>query len=226
MNNSYLTAKRYIAESIYHMTKLYGLNTTFPETKSLLDGGVISNMDIHDVTVITNLKRAWQCLLNDTLNEEYNIDKFIDIKYFERINAIVGWDLVIDAGCIRDSIPSEKFTTLKLDEIRNCDDKIQQVLEIICFGIKSQQFYDANKRTSFLVANALLVKYDIGIIYVEENKFPKFNELLTIFLLDNNVEPLKEFLYHGCITYQPKYTTTPLSSYKSILGYVSEKFIV
>lgn len=236
MNNAYLTAKRYIAESIYHMTKLDGLNTTFPETKSLIDGGVVANMDLHDVTVITNLKRAWEMVLNDSYNSENDKTLIFSVDYFKKINSIVGRDLVINAGELRTTVvgignytppvPNDEFISKKLDEIKNCDDPIQQALEVLCFGIKSQNFYDANKRTSFMVANYILIKNDIGIIYVNESKYQKFNELLSDFLIDNNVEPLKDFFYTSCIEFQPTYEVKGVIKYASKIGYVSTNSIV
>lgn len=230
MNNAYLTAKRYIAESIYHMTKLDGLNTTFPETKALLDGGTINNMDLHDVTVISNLKRAWQTILQDSVSDSTTIATFLNLEYFKKINAVVGRDLVINAGTLRTTLigigkytpplPDEIFIKNKFEEIKKCDNPMQQALELLCFGIKSQNFYDANKRTSFIVANAILVKNNIGIIYVNEEKFTKFNELLSEFLLNDEVLKLKEFFFSECIEFQPDYVENKLPEYVSSYGYV------
>ncbi|MGN8842558.1 hypothetical protein ACTNDN_07030 [Niallia sp. HCP3S3_B10] len=51
-------AKKYLIANIYYTAKIEGLNVTFPQTKTILDGVSVSNLDIDDVQKILNLRNA------------------------------------------------------------------------------------------------------------------------------------------------------------------------
>lgn len=55
-------AKRNLVDTIWKSANLEGVNVTFPETQMIIDGFSIANKSIDDLTVILNLKRAWQYL--------------------------------------------------------------------------------------------------------------------------------------------------------------------
>lgn len=65
--------------------------------------------------------------------------------------------------------------------------------------MRSQIFWDGNKRTSMIVANKLLIENGCGIITVRENDINEFNTLLTEFYNTNNKDKIIKFLYNKCI---------------------------
>ena len=65
--------------------------------------------------------------------------------------------------------------------------------------MRSQIFWDGNKRTSIIVANKLLIENGCGIITVRENDINEFNTLLTEFYNTNNKDKIIKFLYNKCI---------------------------
>ena len=67
------------------------------------------------------------------------------------------------------------------------------------YGMRSQLFWDGNKRTSTICANAILIKNGKGIIKVSDQDLQEFNELLTEFYNTNRKEKLMQFIYEKCI---------------------------
>jgi hypothetical protein len=53
-------AKKILVVSIYNSAHLEGINVTFPDTQTIVDGVTVSNMKTDDLQVILNLKNAWK----------------------------------------------------------------------------------------------------------------------------------------------------------------------
>ena len=67
------------------------------------------------------------------------------------------------------------------------------------YGMRSQLFWDGNKRTSTIAANKIMIENGAGIIKVPDNKLEEFNILLTKFYDENDKEEIKQFIYQNCI---------------------------
>ena len=67
------------------------------------------------------------------------------------------------------------------------------------YGMRSQLFWDGNKRTSTIVANKIMIENGKGIIKIPDNKLEEFNILLSEFYSTNNMEKIKYFIYENCI---------------------------
>lgn len=67
------------------------------------------------------------------------------------------------------------------------------------FGMRTQLFWDGNKRISTICANKIMIKNGAGIIKVPENKIEEFNTLLTEFYNTNEEEKIEKFIYENCI---------------------------
>ena len=67
------------------------------------------------------------------------------------------------------------------------------------YGMRSQLFWDGNKRTSMIAANKILISNGKGILTIQDKDLQKFSTLLTEFYNTNNSEKIEEFLYGNCI---------------------------
>lgn len=84
----------------------------------------------------------------------------------------------------------------KILEIINPTDR---AIEYMLYGMRSQLFWDGNKRTSMIVANKIMIQNGVGIIKVSDNHLEEFNTLLSEFYTTNNKEKIKEFIFKNCI---------------------------
>lgn len=75
----------------------------------------------------------------------------------------------------------------------------QRAIEYMLYGMRSQLFWDGNKRTSTICANKIMICGGAGIIKVPDSKLEEFNVLLTEFYNTNNKEQISEFIYDNCI---------------------------
>ena len=58
-------AKRNLVDNIYSNAKMEGLNITFPETKTILEGVNVPNLRIDEIQCILNLRDAWKYFINN-----------------------------------------------------------------------------------------------------------------------------------------------------------------
>ena len=71
-------AKRNLVDTIYANARMEGLNITFPETKTILEGVNVPNLKIDEIQCILNLRDAWKYLINN-IHADFNLD-FISSK--------------------------------------------------------------------------------------------------------------------------------------------------
>lgn len=67
------------------------------------------------------------------------------------------------------------------------------------YGMKSQLFWDGNKRTSSICANKIMIKNGCGIIKVPDKHLIEFNRLLSDYYSTDNKANIKSFIFENCI---------------------------
>lgn len=58
-------AKKTLVESIYRAAKIEGVNTTFPETQTIIDGINVPSARLDDINTVLNLRDAYRLMLSD-----------------------------------------------------------------------------------------------------------------------------------------------------------------
>ncbi len=97
------------------------------------------------------------------------------------------------------SIPDRDDVIEKITKILQIQNPTERAIEYMLYGMKSQLFWDGNKRTSTICANKIMIKNGCGIIKVADNKLKEFNVLLSEFYTTNNKEKIKQFIYNNAI---------------------------
>jgi len=69
----------------------------------------------------------------------------------------------------------------------------------MCYIMKSQMFWDGNKRTGMLYANKIMIQNGKGVIAVPVDMRSEFGEKLIKYYETDNMEDIKEFIYMNCI---------------------------
>lgn len=214
MNDKYLMsktdnimyAKRNIVDSIYTEARLEGIGVTYPDTNEIFNGRTVAGLSIDDTNKINNLKHAWEFVLT-------TLDYPVDLRYIRQINAEIGKSLVFNAGILRDNDVKIGGTTWKPD-IPN-EDKInefiaevtnntslsttERAIMTLLYVMRSQMFYDGNKRTAQLLANRIMIEGGAGIIAIPVEKQKEFVELLINYYETNETVTIAQFLYINCI---------------------------
>ncbi len=204
MQENIFLAKKLLVNNIYSNAKIEGCNVTFAETQTILDGVNVPNVKLDDIQCILNLRDAWKYAI-ETIEEEFNL------KYICKINEYVARNESLQWGILRTgkvlisgteyvpNIPKEKEVNNKLQEILNIENTTTRAIKYMLYGMRSQLFWDGNKRTSMICANKILIQNGKGILMVQDKNLEEFNQLLTDYYNTNNSSKIEEFLWQNCI---------------------------
>ncbi|EGA4813086.1 cell filamentation protein Fic, partial [Campylobacter jejuni] len=172
-------AKRNLVDIIWKSANLEGVNVTFPETQMIIDGFSVPDKTIQDLTIILNLKRAWNYLF-DTINEK------VSLSLIQDFNRIVGRDLVHKSEFLRTAdvkisgtnfkpkLPIDYEVSENIETILKNENKKEVALDLMLYLMRSQLFFDGNKRTSMLIANKILIENGFGILAIAKNDMNEF----------------------------------------------------
>lgn len=198
-------AKRNIIDSIWKSARLEGINITFPDTYAIYEKLTLKNANVADINTILNLKHAWQKILS-------SIDENLSIEYICKIHSEVARDEALEWGKLRDGkvgisgtdyvppIPDSKKILIDLEEINKITPNTRRCIKLMLYLMKSQLFWDGNKRTAMLIANKELIKQGNGVISIPTEKIGEFNRLLSRYYSFNEHENLENFIYSQAIT--------------------------
>ena len=197
-------AKKVLVFNIYNSARLEGINTTYPDTKTILEGINVSSLKLDEINCILNLRDAWNYVLS-------NIDEEVDLDFICKVNFFVSRNESLEWGVLRNGkvgingvdyipeIPQKNIIIKNIKEILEQGSITEKTLNLMLYLMRSQIFWDGNKRTSMIIANKILISNGCGIVTIEEENIREFNILLTEYYNTNNKNKIIKFLYDKCI---------------------------
>lgn len=200
---SIFLVKKLFVELVHSTVRMENLNITFPQTQVIIDGGIVNNIPVNKIQTVLNLKHAWQYMIQ-TIGNPLNLDYICKINSFVANNESLDWG-VLRYGSVGVSgtdytppIPIQKDVIETLNLILGVKDPIERALEYFCYVVKSQLFWDGNKRTSTIIANKILIEDGVGVLSIREDKEYEFAAALNKYYNTDLKEDLKTCL-QSCI---------------------------
>ncbi len=197
-------AKRNLVDNVYANARLEGINITFPQTKTILEGVNVPSLKLDEIQCVLNLRDAWKYVI-DNIEENFNLDFVCKINEYVSRNESLEWGK-LRSGRVEITgteyippIPDREETRKEIDEILKIENETQRAITYMLYGMRKQLFWDGNKRTSTIAANKIMIASGAGIIKVPDNKLEEFNTLLTEFYNTNEMEKISKFIYENCI---------------------------
>lgn len=197
-------AKRNLVDNVYANAKMEGINVTFPQTKTILDGVNVASLKLDEIQCILNLRDAWKFVIN-------NIEKKFNLDFICKVNEYVARNESLEWGTLRTGmveitgtqyipeVPNKESVEKNIKNILEIKNATERAITYMLYGMRSQLFWDGNKRTSTIVANKIMIENGAGIIKVPDEKLEKFNELLTEYYNSNDMKNISNFIYENCI---------------------------
>lgn len=200
-------ARSNLTKLVYVSSRFEGLNTTLPQTQTIIDGLGVDGVSIDDINIIVQLKRGWQYVINT--------DKTLDMDYLKNINRIVALNESLAPGELRtgdggvdtylgdykpDAVDQQQETNF-LEQIQQKANYsiTDQALTLMYHLMRKQIFWDGNKRTATLAANKLMIDHGAGLINVPLDKWPTWNNLIAEYYFSDNMNELKDWTYNNGI---------------------------
>jgi len=199
-------AKKKWDENVYCGMRMENRAVTFPQTKTILNGVNVPNVQLDDIQAILNMRDAWKYLMG-------SIDAPLTLEYICKLNEFIARNEALEWGKLRtgsvgisgtDFMPPTPVWTeveAQLAAIMGKDTTAtEKALEAFVWGARGQFFWDGNKRTSLTVANKILLMYGAGIMTITDKHMERFNILLLDYYNTGKADQLKQFLYDHAIT--------------------------
>ncbi len=86
-----------------------------------------------------------------------------------------------------------------IKQILQIENPTKRAIDYMLYGMRSQLFWDGNKRTSTICANKIMIENGCGIIKVPDNCLKEFNILLSEFYNTNDNDKIEKFIFDNCI---------------------------
>ncbi len=197
-------AKRNLVDNVYANARMEGINVTLPQTKTILDGVNVTSLKLDEIQCILNLRDAWKFVINN-IEKQFNLDFICKVNEYVARNESLEWG-TLRTGMVEitgtqyiPEIPNKEKVEKNIKDILKIENATQRAITYMLYGMRSQLFWDGNKRTSTIVANKIMIENGAGIIKVPDEKLEKFNELLTEYYNSNDMQKISDFIYENCI---------------------------
>ena len=199
-------AKKKWDENVYCGMRMENRAVTFPQTRTILSGVNVPNVQLDDIQAILNMRDAWKYLMG-------SIDAPLTLEYICKLNEFIARNEALAWGTLRTGsvgisgtdylppIPDKNAVEADLEEIMSKENTTatEKALEAFVWGARGQFFWDGNKRTSLTVANKILLMHGAGIMTITDKHMERFNVLLLDYYNTGKAEDLKQFLYENAI---------------------------
>ena len=135
----------FLAKNIYNSVRFEGINTTYSDIKTILEGVNVPTLKLDEINCILNLRDAW----NFTLT---NIDLKVNLDFICKINSFVSRNESLEWGVLRNgqvgingvdyipSIPIYEEVSKKIEEILSEDNEIKRSIYLMLYLMRSKIF--------------------------------------------------------------------------------------
>mgnify|MGYP001789261381 FL=1 len=203
-------AKKVLVAQIHNLSRFENCQTTLLQTEQIINGQNVASASLGDIQTILNLKRAYQYVMrhiSDGLP--------VDIPLLKKINSIVAQEDSLAPGDFRTGtvgvtlVDGSRHTPPAMSEVdvqnllgqieNRSNSTTETAIRSMLAFMSPQIFWDGNKRTATLFANAMLIEKGCGILEISELQMPEFNTKLSDFYRSGDDTDVATYLYQNCI---------------------------
>lgn len=200
-------ARANMKANIYDQAVLEGVATTYPQTETIIENGVVSGMTATDVQKILNLKHAWEFILDkDVLSYPTGYDilchiaKLVNEGFYSDGGRIRGVPVTIGGTSYVPPLPIETIVKENIEAILSDNtDAVATAIHLCLYCMKTQIFNDGNKRASVIFANHYLISKGQGLLVIPESEVPEFKRLLVGYYEGRDQGEIVRFMRDKCL---------------------------
>ena len=201
-----------LPELIWSTAALEGNTFTLPEVQTLLDGVTVEGKKLEEEQQVLALQDTFNFLDVLVSSESFAVNQETSHQFHGRVarhEAIEaghfrGQGDVTGGGAVRLST-GERVEGLSTDQIEQrfagivdlvTSEKDPRLAALMYFAsaIRSQLYFDGNKRTARMMASGILMSHGYDAIYIPLERRLEYNRCLDVLFTTNNATPLMMFI--------------------------------
>jgi len=196
-------AKRF-PQYIWNESVVAGKAYTFPQVKTLLDGTTTGGSRMADQQDVNNQRDSLERLVHLVRTGQFDVSKsaFCSLHEVAAKQEALSWGIfrtggVGIAGTNYQPAPPGELNQIFADGVRHIQSTssvVEQGVTFFLFGAFHQFFYDANKRTSRLMMNGVLMAGGQDALVIDARRRFEYNEAMMHLYEHKDADPSIEFL--------------------------------
>lgn len=200
---SYL-AKRQLGELVLDAVLLEGIEMTYPEIQTLLDGVSIGGRKISDINITLNQIAAWRFLFESLEKKTFAFSK----DFSNEIHAIAAKEEALTWGSFRhaqvsisgtaylppDQTLLDNYWDSLATRVLSINHIMHRAMVVFLQMARHQFYFDVNKRTGPFMMNGILLEAGYPVINIPASRQLEFNRLMLDFYKSNNETPMINFM--------------------------------
>ena len=199
-------ARANMKANIYNQAVLEGMATTYPQTETIIENGIVSGMTTTAVQKILNLKHTWKFILDKNVLShatDYNIlchiAKLVNEGFYTDGVRIRGVPVAIDGTSYIPPLPIETVVTENIEAIlRDNVDEVDTAIRLCLYCMKTQIFNDGQQAGICDIGEPPHRLQETGLIVIPESHVPEFKQLLVAYYEDQDNGEIVEFMRSKC----------------------------
>ena len=213
--NTFVAKKRLVSQ-IYHISRFENCKTTLLQTEKIIQNRNDAGVSLDDIGVIVALKRGFEFVFFylNTCQADNTLPSF-NVALMCRINGIVAvYDALIPGVLRTGQVGVTLYDGSRHEPVAQTDSDVARYLETLAnstmsqteralramlYMMRSQLFWDGNKRTAILFANAWLIWHGCGVLEIDEVHFDEFNLKLSEYYKTGDMDEILLFIHRHCI---------------------------
>jgi len=191
---------------IYDQAILEGVGTTYAQTETIIENGMVNGISAIDVQKILNLKHAWEFILDKDViqaKSDYHvlcyIARLVNEGLLDAGGRIRGVPVKIGGSNYQPPLPIESVVKENIDDIlRGNMEPIDVAIELCLYTMKAQVFLDGNKRSAIIFANHFLIGSGKGLLVIPAQGVSEFKKQLIEYYENQDLITIKKYLKEKC----------------------------
>ena len=183
-------ARSQITRLVYNGSHIAGINATYPQTQTIVDGISVSGITITDLLTVFHLKMAYFHMFyhvhDSIITTATAVNKIADIT----VRLIENKPLFIHEM-------EQKYLDSVLNDKNNST--TDKALTLLYHMVSKPLFQTNNISTAFISANQIMIQGGAGLISIPVNKTDEWHNLLSNAISTNNMDTIKMWTYQNAI---------------------------
>lgn len=195
---------KYRYQYVCNAAQLEGVSVSYVGVETIIEGGLISELNSMEIQLIRNLNYGWDFMWN-------TLDYPVTLQLISAMHGVIAHALVPTPGVFRThpvkisgtswqpQIPDYAKICTDVERIMAIPCNTERALKLFLYLARAQLYSDCNKRIALMMANHELARTGAGVLELSVEHKEPFYKLLVEYYESANDDKILEYMYTNLI---------------------------